>query len=469
MKIPLPNGRCFYIGKDMSRKSASIVRNERGQIVGTMPSYQLESVDRFLDCFSPATYLTNFVFLYENVAEVFFPIHYITSRIKNANFVVKRWKDDSVVWGDSGNPTDKVVGERMMKILSRPNCIQTFKEFVEQAFIYRYLTGDSYIYAASSSLPNIRKSLWKYCDQFWNLPSQNIEIDTGFNVPLFSNEKLDGIIKSYRLFSPYGNHEYDPSLVLHVRDNHNLEISEDYFVGRSRLLPLKYPICNICAVYEARNAIYVKRGAIGAVINMKKDADTYITLSPDEKKSIRQEFHDTYGVTGHKDPLAIIDVPVQYVQFGMSIQDLQPFEESLTDAAVIAGLYNIDSVLIPRKDNATFSNLREAECKVYSSTIIPDVKQFCEDFSEFIGLNAAGYYIEALWDDVEVLQDAKMKRESAIRSISDRCKNEFFAGLITLNEWRAALGKERIISDVYEKTILQMSEEEYLFIKDKIK
>ncbi len=472
MRIPLPGGRELFIGRQRAaqQKTAVVARDNQGRVVGAVPSYSLDGIDRYLDCFSPYTYLDNFVYMYQNIAEIYFPIHYITSRIRNANFVVKRWKDDTVVWSDGGgSETDRLVGQRMEGFLSRPNVLQSFKEFIEQVFVYRYLTGDSYIYAATLPTPTICRNLWKYCRQYWVLPSQNITVDTGTRVPLFTDTDIGGLIRRYRLFSPYGNRDYDPSLVLHLRDNFDLALGEDYFTGRSRLLALKYPISNLCAVYEARNAIYVKRGALGALINQKKDADTYLTLSPDEKRNIRSEFHDTYGVTGNRDPLAIIDVPVQYVQFGLSIQDLQPFEEALTDSATIAGIFNIDSVLIPRKDNATFSNLREAECKVYTSTVIPDVKAFCEEMSEFMGLNAAGYYLDALWDDVEVLQEARTKREAANRSISDRCRTEFLAGLITLNEWRCAIGKERIQSDLYEKTVLQMSESEYADISAKIR
>ena len=470
MKISLPFGKCVYIGENFTTKTASVTRNDQGRVVGAAPSYYLEGIDRFLDCFSPATYLQNFVFLYENVAEVHFPIHYITSRIKNADFVVKRWKDDAVVWSDTdGSETDRLVGARMKQILSRPNVLQSFKEFVEQAFVYRYLTGDSYIYASTANTATVRKNLWKYCGQFWVLPSQHVQINTGLRVPLFIDARKENLVQSYRLNSPYGTREYSPVLVLHTRDNHALDLTDDYFTGRSRLLSLKYPIANLCAVYEARNVIYTKRGALGAIVNMKRDADTYITMSPDEKREIRSEFQENYGLTARREPVAIIDVPVQYVQFGQSIQDLQPFEEALTDSATIAGIFNIDSVLIPRKDNATFSNLREAECKVYTSTIIPDIKEFCDQFGEFLGLHEAGYYIEARWDDVEVLQQARTQRETANRSISDRCRSEFQAGLISINEWRAAIGKERILGDIYDKTILQMTAEEYATVVERVK
>ena len=38
---------------------------------------------------------------------------YLTSRIKNGNFVVKRWDDDTVVWSDSAtSPKKTAVGGR---------------------------------------------------------------------------------------------------------------------------------------------------------------------------------------------------------------------------------------------------------------------------------------------------------------------------------------------------------------------
>ena len=51
----------------------------------------------------------------------------------------------------------------------------------------------------------------------------------------------------------------------------------------------------------------------------------------------------------------------------MNIADLEPFKECLNDAAAIAGAYGVDSNLIPREDNPTYSNLNTAEVNVYNS------------------------------------------------------------------------------------------------------
>ena len=111
------------------------------------------------------------MFLYENVAEIYFPVHYLTSRIKNANFVVKRWNDDTVVWDDTNgiSISDKIVGKRMKKILSYPNELQSFREFIEMSFIYQYLTGETFIYAATMDTETAIKEKWRFCETNVNI------------------------------------------------------------------------------------------------------------------------------------------------------------------------------------------------------------------------------------------------------------------------------------------------------------
>lgn len=246
MKIPLPSGNIIYIGKQnqeiqLTKKSADLVRDEHGAVTGSIPSYSLENIEKYVNIvFSPNTFLQNFVFLFENIAEIQFPINYITSRIKNGNFVVKRWDDDTVVWSDSAkSPKDKIIGEKMKRFFNKPNPLQTFKEFVQQVFIYKYLVGDSYIYAPT--LPGTQ-NLWDICENFWVLPSHLVSIDSGCNNQLFTPKRDQNPIKSYNIHSSGGYLQCDPRLIMHYRDNFCLELNQNYFYGRSRLLAQKYPI-----------------------------------------------------------------------------------------------------------------------------------------------------------------------------------------------------------------------------------
>ena len=431
-------------------------------------SVSISNIDDYIGIFSPYTHLDNFVFMFNNIAEVQFPIKYIVDRIRNANFVLKKWSDDSEIWLDSSkNPKDLLVARKMKAFLSKPNNLQTFKAFVSQAFIFKYLTGNQYLYAATS--PSLKDNIWEYCNQYFVLPSQSVKINTDSKIKLFQDVPIEDIIKGYELNTNVGKMKFDPALILHSKDIPSLKVGVDSLYGQSRLLSQKYPISNICAVYEARNVIYTKRGALGMLINKKRDVDSSIPMTDSEKKNLRNDFQNTYGLNQNKDTIIISDIDVLYQQIGMSIQDLQPFEECLIDAAVIAGCYGIDSTLIPRKDHSTFSNVENAEKKVYNSVVIPEVKAFLDELNEWLGLNAAGYYIDAKWDDVAVLQESKLQKEKSNQIISEKCKSQFFSGMISYNEWRVAIGCERIENKLYDKTIIEMTDDEYNLIISRLK
>jgi predicted PolB exonuclease-like 3'-5' exonuclease len=80
--------------ENIDTKSMDIVRDDKGAVIGAIPTYSLGSKDKYVDLvFQNNHRLQNLVFIYENIPEIQFPFNYLTSRIKNGNFVVKRWDD----------------------------------------------------------------------------------------------------------------------------------------------------------------------------------------------------------------------------------------------------------------------------------------------------------------------------------------------------------------------------------------
>lgn len=445
-------------GLNISRKSKEQEVSPAPVLSEPKPAPQkveITDAGRFLECFTPALCHRNYAFLFHNIAEVQFPIMYIARRAANAQYVLRKASDDSVVWADSARGTrDRYVAGIIEKgLLQSPNPYMTFKEFVVNSLISKLLFGNLYTYAYTD-----RNSgrLWETCRTFYVLPPTAVQVSQTYR-SVFGT--LEGV--TYRYSDGSATRTIPQELILHIHDLPTFTPTrEGQLVGRSRLDAQKYPVSNICAVYEARNAIYVKRGALGLVVNQKRDADGTTAMTPGEKEKILDDFQKTYGVVGGKAPIAITQVPVSYIPIGMSIAALQPFEECLLDAAAIAGAYGVDSNLIPRKDNPTFNNLNTAELNVYNSVVMPEVKSWLDGFNRFLGLYDAGYYIDALWDDVAILQDNAQRRENAKASTSARCEKEFKAGIITLNDWRAAIGRERLKGGIYNKTLLEMSWQE---------
>lgn len=448
-------------GLEISRqnKSAGEPLVQSNQQASQRPIPAIQRPDQYLDVFSPALCHRNYAFMFHNIAEVQFPIMYIAKRAANAQFVLRKSSDDTIVWADSvrGMRDRYVAGIVEKGLLQRPNPYMTFKEFVMNSIINKLLFGNGYIYAYTDKNDG---RLWETCNSFYVLPSQTVYLEQ-------NNRRVIGGIDDVRYhYADGGIIRIIPSdLMYHTKDLPTFNSTRNgQLMGRSRLDAQKYPVSNIIAVYEARNIIYVKRGAIGLIVNKDKDVDGSVALTSKEKEKMRDEFYSTYGIQGDKAPVAIIEKPVDYIPIGMKIAELEPFEECLLDAAAIAGAYGVDSNLIPRKDNPTFNNLNTAELNVYNSVVMPEVKSWLDGFNRFIGLYDAGYYIDALWEDVAILQDNAQRRENAKASTSARCEKEFKAGIITLNDWRAAIGRERLEGDIYNKTLLEMTWQEIQLI-----
>lgn len=413
----------------------------------------------FNDLFaSPMVCGHNFMELFRNVPEVFFPIDYIASRVSGAKFQLKKVKDDSVVWEN----------KRMNQILTRPNCLMSWKELIYQHFVYKLCTGSSFFRAAMTSIStSIPKH--KMCDNYWVIPSDYVVVEPQRQqIPLFGIASVDEIVRCYRFgFGGVDNMEIPVSQIWHDRDGAiSYHSGSGFLKAQSRLFPLVKPISNLIAVYEARNIIYVKRGGLGFLVSQKKDDAGTSALTKEEKKELLDDHYERYGLEKNKLPYGLSEVPLTFVRTNLSIAELQPFEETLADAIQIAGSYGIPSVLVPRKDQSTFNNQSSAEKSVYSSVIIPMASNFCADLTSFLGLEQSGYYLDCDFSHVDCLQEGLKEKEDVRTSVNDRCEKQFRCGLITINDWRAQIGESRFEEDIFDKTLFDMTDRERNRVKE---
>jgi len=399
----------------------------------------------------------NFIALYNKLPEVAWPVNYIASRAAGAKFVLKRAKDDTVVWDN----------ETINRVLVKPNAFETWYRTIFKHFAYKLLTGNSYIKAAMSDTFAGASTMYKWCDRYVTLESPVVRIEyKRFIADIYGVADIEDVVKAYH--HDIGNIKYepiDPRCVFHDKDDALGYIVTDPLKAKSRLYAALKPISNLIAVYEARNVIYVKRGGLGWLVSDQKDEMGSKALTRDQKRDILDQANDMYGVGAGQYPYGISDVPLNFIRTNLSISELQPFDETLADAIIIAGLYGIPAVLIPRKDQSTYANQATAEKAVYSSVIIPMVQRFCNEFTQFLGLDQDGLYLDADFSEVDCLQTGKKEEQDVHRSITDRCKIEFESGLITLNDWRAQQGYERVEDSLYDKFVTEMTPEEISRVK----
>ena len=93
------------------------------------------------------------------------------------------------------------------------------------------------------------------------------------------------------------------------------------------------------------------------------------------------------------------------------------------------------------------------------------MQRFCNEFTNYLGLDQDGLYIDADFSSVDCLQTGKKEEQEVHRSITDRCKIEFESGLITLNDWRSQQGYERVEDALYDKLVTEMTPDDIERVK----
>lgn len=448
MEVKILGKPIFSIGKSM-QPTGTLLTNMNGDVITTV-----EDVQKYMHVFNPFVCGDNFITMFESLPEVYFPIKFITERMQNGRFFLKDIKTGEEITNN----------EYINKFLTNPNPNQTFKEMLEMFFAYFYICGNSYIASTEPYAFSEIKDKWKYSNNYYVLPANYTKPVYYNKVDLYSGNNVSDIIERYELNTGLGWKNFSTNSILHSRDI-KLSFDSNFYEGKSRLLSQRSPISNLLAVYEARGVIYAKKGALGALVSKKTDASGSVPLTAKEKEELQKQYQQDYGLSRNKSQIILSDVALDFLRMNMSIQELQPFDETFADAVQIAGAFGIPSVLIPRKDQSTFSNQDSAEVSVYDNVVIPSTNKFLDKLNTFLGIRNAGQEICVSFDHVQCLQSRKKERSEIEASINATCQSKFKGGVITLNEWRIKLGMEAINSTLYDKLIPLMTTEELVSIQ----
>lgn len=390
----------------------------------------------------------NLCVMYHSIAEIMAPIHAICSRISGAEWQLRKISNDEVVYDN----------KYVNKLLSTPNPLQNWQQLIYELSVYEIVTGKNFLYA---NAPDTLSFNYKNISALWNLWPYAIQIITDVQIKLLSATSINDLIKKYRLND---GTEIDPSVIMFTQ--HGSLLWEDRKInGRSPLLSAKKAIANLIAVYEARGAIYMKRGALGFIVSKKSDGSGLVPLNPKEKAELMDEYNKSYGLTGHKSPVAMTSLPVDFIKVAMSIQELQPFDETKADALAIYGALNVPTDLMPKTEGATFENQKMAEKSLYQNVSIPRAMSLAQSLTSFLKLDEAGYYLHPSFEHIQTLQEDKKQKADVDWRNNETMRVRFIHGIVTLNDWITSIGMEEVKNAIYTKRIFEMDESELSLVK----
>lgn len=391
---------------------------------------------KYNSIFTHAYAESNILCLYETVGEVFAPMHMIASAVSKADFQVRTWS----------NPEEEVTSSGFDKLINRPNWMQSWEKFIYDAVISELLGNRYWWTRIPSTLPRNPANI----NSIWTLPPQHVMIDMKQNRPtIYAATGPEDVVERYRLTMGQDSRDFQPNEVLHEPTLQNGDwLDWDTLKGYSPLKAAEKAITNLVAVYEARGIIYQKRGALGIIVNRAQDTIGAVAMDENEKKSLRQQLDGKFGLRRGQDTIAITSQNVDYIRTSMSIEELQPFEETKADAQVVYAVLGVPDLFMPGGTGqaSTRENMRTATRNFYQDTIIPCATRISSAIHRAIGMESSRF-IYPDFSHVEALQANKKEEAQTLQTLTSAVLNQYKANLITKNRARILLHEEPVAGE----------------------
>lgn len=365
--------------------------------------------------------------LASTIAEIFIPIDAIAERAANIKYdIIDTTTKEIIV--PTGN---------LKRIIDSPNPLEKFSDIIYQDVFSKLSDGNSYVYTKTAE--SIVNPTYDNISNIWVLrPNLTSPILKKQISNPFLMKTIGDLVDYYKTFFFY-EHKLQPRYVLH---NTVLGITQTG-TGKSPLFACEKNINNILAVYQARYNVYAKNGNAGILAKAPVGgggASLQEAIDPITRDTMLKDLQDRNGLTGDKNFIGMSSVPLQFIKTLGTIKELEPFDETLENAIKIAGVFGVNKELIPKKDNATFSNQMIAEKSFWQNVIkgtaydvanslnkiyyLPDTWSFVPNFSGIEALQEdkkAGFEADGLLiDNLDKLRANGIDMTEAYLTIQER-------------------------------------------------
>ena len=317
---------------------------------------------------------------------------------------------------------DRVEKHWMLDLIAKPNPTQSWSDVMYCLAVNDALYSNSFAYCPERSF-NIRNLMVP-------LPSHKMQIKLSGKT--LKQLDVDGLIEGYKFTYDTDNVEtFGLDEILYLCTTDGISIINP----SSKIESLRYPISNIKAAYNKRNVLLENIGAIGILSAQKSDMGGAIPMDPQEKKDIQMDWYRR-----SKDELIITEASVDWKPMSFPTKDLMLFEEMNADKLAIIDAYGLNSNLFSSEQGSTFSNVRDSIRMVYTDTIIPETQQMYDVICGQFGLTAEGYYLEAEFDHLPVLQIDEQTKANAEKIKAETYGMLLRDGIITTQQYAMEFG-----------------------------
>lgn len=250
----------------------------------------------------------------------------------------------------------------IMKLLARPNPMETWGSFLSNYIGFGKLTGNRYVYGASDSKGKIK--------EMYVLPSQHMEIISGGIL-----EPIDGYNLTYAKDAKV---DFERDEVLHVKDfNPNFDFSGSHLYGQSPLeAAFRILETNNEAVTTNKKQLQsqVSRGLLVA-----KEMDG---ISKGQAKALdgalKRKMKEANG------SIAITNQPMEWINFGLSPSDLELIKQNDATTKDLCSIYGVPVVLLNNTESSSYNNIKEAKSFFFQNAVNPEMVRLRDELNKWL-------------------------------------------------------------------------------------
>ena len=296
------------------------------------------------------------------------------------------------------NGTEKVDETKdhpVLELLECPNKYEGRKEFMQKVYGMYDVFGNSYIYA-----PRVEgTSMNGMFNEMYVMPSNDVEINAGTNF-------MEPIV-GYTLDNDLAHKVMRFEDVLHMKyPNLDYENGQEWY----GLSPLQVALNRLKADAEreelqANN--YTNSGASGIATPKTLSGDR--PLPEDLTGRMARDINNK--VRDKNNRIAVTNFPFDYLQLGLTANDMQLIEDAKWSLKTLCNLYHMPSQLFNDADSSTYNNMREVRKAAIVNAVIPKVNSFTTEFNRmWISTFGDNIRLEADVSEIPELQVDKQEQ-----------------------------------------------------------
>lgn len=308
-------------------------------------------------------------------------ISFIAQKASNIPFSVYEVKNEKALQlYKSAGPEQTYMKRKMQKkamnelpdhelqsLFVKPNEMQGWSDFIEQAIGFKLTTGNTFIHAIG---PDNGANAGKITEM-WILPTQAMNILAGSQV---------GMVRGYAM-------KTNPSLIIPPEQVIHLKywtpeyVAGSFLWGLSPIRAARRVISRSNASYDSSVASFQNMGALGFVSSDSGPNDPGLT--PEQAKIIEDTLASKTGPK-NRGKYLVTSANLKWQQMGMSPVDLAILESDKVDLRKQCNIFHVPPELFGDSENKTYSNTKEAGRAVYTNAVIPALNQFRDMFNQHI-------------------------------------------------------------------------------------